>query len=184
MSTNISKYSSKLYLSKLHAAKQSITKPNPPSELLPWLETNGSLTAMLEAKSGQPLRVQRLFEGYRQLSLSQKKQLGLLGSVLNRPLLAWVREAQLYGNDELPWVTAQSIFPLASLEGRARRLQQLKGTPIGYVLFKRNRTLPNQRSIAYTDDGWQRQTHYDWYGRQLLISETFLPQFCQKLLDI
>ncbi|WP_201526474.1 chorismate--pyruvate lyase family protein [Psychrobacter frigidicola] len=152
----------------------------PPPALRPWLNTEGSLTAVLEAKAGQPLRVQRSFEGYRQLSLSQKQQLGLQGSALNRPMLAWVREAQLYGNDELPWVTAQSIFPLASLQGRAKRLQQLKGTPIGYVLFKRSRTLPNQRFIQHTSDGWQRQTRYNWYGRRLLISETFLPSFARK----
>ena len=149
----------------------------PPTELLPWLNAKGSLTAMLEVKAGQPLRVERSFEGYRQLSLIQKQQLGLQGSSLNRPMLAWVREVQLYGNDELPWVEAQSIFPLSSLKGRARRLQQLKGTPIGYVLFKRSRTLPNQRSIQKTATGWQRQTRYDWYGRRIMISETFLPAF-------
>ncbi|WP_350561351.1 chorismate lyase [Psychrobacter sp. CAL346-MNA-CIBAN-0220] len=155
----------------------------PPAELIPWLNTEGSLTAVLETKARQPLRVQRSFEGYRVLSLTQKRQLGLQGSALNRPMLAWVREAQLYGNDKLPWVWAQSIFPLPSLQGRARRLQQLKGTPIGYVLFKRRRTLPNKRFICHTAKGWQRQTRYDWYGRTLLISETFLPQFCQKMLD-
>ena len=150
---------------------------SPPSELLDFLNTEGSLTAMLEVKAGQPLRVKRNFEGYRLLSLAQKKQLGVKGAALSRPLLAWVREAQLYGNDERPWVQAQSIFPLPSLKGRARRLQQLKSTPIGYVLFKRSRTLPNQRSIEKTAEGWQRQTLYDWYGRKILISETFLAAF-------
>ena len=150
---------------------------SPPSELLDFLNTEGSLTAMLEVKAGQPLRVKRNFEGYRLLSLAQKKQLGVKGAALSRPLLAWVREAQLYGNDEQPWVQAQSIFPLISLKGRARRLQQLKSTPIGYVLFKRSRTLPNQRSIEKTAEGWQRQTLYDWYGRKILISETFLAAF-------
>ncbi len=157
-----------------------LTNSLPPTELLSWLNTEGSLTALLEAKAGQPLRVERSFEGYRLLSLIQKKQLGLQGAGLSRPLLAWVREAQLYGNDELPWVQAQSIFPLSSLKGRARRLQQLKSTPIGYVLFKRSRTLPNQRFIEHTADGWQRQTLYDWYGRKLLISETFLATFLSK----
>ena len=161
-----------------------LTNSLPPTELLSWLNTEGSLTALLEVKAGQLLRVERSFEGYRLLSLAQKKQLGLQGAVLSRPLLAWVREAQLYGNDELPWVQAQSIFPLSSLKGRARRLQQLKSTPIGYVLFKRSRTLPNQRFIEHTADGWQRQTLYDWYGRKLLISETFLSQFCQTSLEI
>ena len=150
---------------------------SPPSELLDFLNTEGSLTAMLEVKAGQPLRVKRNFEGYRLLSLAQKKQLGVKGAALSRPLLAWVREAQLYGNNEQPWVQAQSIFPLISLKGRARRLQQLKSTPIGYVLFKRRRTLPNQRSIEKTAEGWQRQTLYDWYGRKILISETFLAAF-------
>jgi chorismate--pyruvate lyase len=150
---------------------------SPPIELLDFLNTEGSLTAMLEVKAGQPLRVERSFEGYRLLSLAQKKQLGIKGAALSRPLLAWVREAQLYGNNEQPWVQAQSIFPLISLKGRARRLQQLKSTPIGYVLFKRSRTLPNQRSIEKTAEGWQRQTLYDWYGRKILISETFLAAF-------
>ena len=149
----------------------------PPTELLPWLNAKGSLTAILEERAGQPLRVKRSFEGYRLLSLVQKKQLGIQGIMLGRPMLAWVREVQLYGCDDAPWVQAQSIFPLDSLQGNARRLQQLKGTPIGYVLFKRCRTLPSERFIHHTAKGWQRQTRYDWYGRKLLISETFLPTF-------
>lgn len=153
----------------------------PPIEFIPWLDAKGSLTAMLEAKAGQPLRVKRSFEGYRRLTLGQKKQLGLQGAMLNRPMLAWVREVQLYGNDDAPWIEAQSIFPLRSLQGQARRLQQLKTTPIGYVLFKRCHTLPNERFIRHTDIGWQRQTRYDWYGRTLMISETFLPAFLSHL---
>ncbi|WP_201533812.1 chorismate--pyruvate lyase family protein [Psychrobacter immobilis] len=153
----------------------------PPAELIPWLHAKGSLTAMLEVKAQQPLRVERRFEGYRALSLAQKKQLGVQGAMLNRPMLAWVREVQLYGNDARPWVQAQSVFPLPSLTGRARRLQKLKGTPIGYVLFKRSRTLPNQRFIQHSRAGWQRQTRYDWYGRKLLISEIFLPAFLSNL---
>ena len=160
--------------SNLFASPATFT---PPSELVSWLNAEGSLTAMLEQRAGQPLRVERSFEGFRALTLQQKRQLGLQGSALNRPLLAWIRDVQLYGNDEQPWVAAQSIFPLSSLKGNARRLQQLKGTPIGYVLFKRRRTLPSQRFISHTDAGWQRQTRYDWYGRTLLISETFLASF-------
>lgn len=166
-------------MSQLNNSYSCITQPA--AQLLPWLEAKGSLTAMLEAKAGQPLRVQRQFEGYRRLSLVQKRQLGLQGSALNRPMMAWVREVQLYGDSEQAWVWAQSIFPVSSLRGRAKRLQQLKGTPIGYVLFKRSRTLPNQRGINDTKQGWQRQTCYDWYGRKLLISETFLPEFLATL---
>lgn len=160
---------------------RSLSYLSPPPALFAWLDSDGSLTGMLEAKAGQPLRVVRQFEGYQLLTLAQKKQLGVQGAALNRPMLAWVRDAMLYGRDDEPWVAAQSLFPLASLQGRARRLQQLKSTPIGYVLFKRHRTLPNQRFIQHTDLGWQRQTRYDWYGRKLLISETFLASFEQTL---
>ena len=149
--------------------------------LKPWLTSDGSLTAMLEAKAGQPLRVERTFEGYRPLTLAQKRQMGYQGHQLNRPMMAWVREVFLYGNDDLPWVEAQSIFPLPSLQGEARRLQQLKGIPIGYVLFKRQRTLPNQRWLSATQAGWQRQTLYRWHHRPILIRETFLPEFVQRI---
>lgn len=161
----------------------SSTHISPPVALLPWLNVDGSLTAVLEVKAGQPLRVERVFEGYRRLTLLQKKQLGVQGEMLNRPMLAWVREVQLYGNESRPWVKAQSIFPLPSLTGRARRLQQLKGMPIGYVLFKRKRTLPNQRIIQHTSEGWQRQTRYDWYGRKFMISEIFLPAFLSNAAE-
>ena len=152
----------------------------PPTDLLPWLTTDGSLTAMLEALSGQPLRVKRHFEGYRALSLGEKKQLCPIGT-WTQPQLAWVRETYLYGDADTPWVAAKSVFPLSSLQGEAKRLQHLKGVPIGYVLFKHNRALPNQRHITMTDTGWQRQTCYDWYGRKLLISETFLFAFTERL---
>ena len=111
-----------------------------------------------------------------------KKQLGYTGSKLNRPLMAWVREVELYGNSDKPWVTAQSLFPLTSLQGNAKRLQQLKNTPIGYVLFKRQATLPSTRRIHATAAGWQRQTLYDWHGRRFIISETFLAEFEKQLI--
>ncbi|HCI30379.1 MAG TPA: chorismate--pyruvate lyase, partial [Psychrobacter sp.] len=61
----------------------SIATSLPPIELVSWLNAEGSLTAMLEEKAGQPLRVERTFEGYRLLTLQQKRQLGLQGSALN-----------------------------------------------------------------------------------------------------
>lgn len=146
-------------------------------ETLLWLTSDGSLTALLEDKAGQPLKVERTFEGYRPLTLPQKKQLGYKGYQLNRPMLAWVREVLLYGNATMPWVAAQSVFPLTSLAGEARRLKYLQGTPIGYVMFKRQATLPSQRVIQLTPQGWRRSTVYQWHHRQILISETFLPEF-------
>lgn len=154
-----------------------MTKPQLPSKLKSWLTSSGSLTALLEAKAGQPLKVERTFEGYKRLTLTQKKQLGMSGNSLNRPIVAWVREVLLYGNENEPWIHAQSIFPLSSLQGNAKRLKNLKGTPIGYVLFSRQQRMPNKRSICSTNNGWQRQTVYDWHSRKIIITETFLPSF-------
>lgn len=142
-----------------------------------WLTSDGSLTALLEQKSGQSLKVERIFEGYRPLSLQQKQQLGYQGPQLNRPVQAWIRETYLYGNSEKPWIAAQSIFPLPSLQGEAKRLKHLSSTPIGYVLFKRQTSLPNKRCIVSTPLGWKRQTLYNWQGRPIIISETFLEAF-------
>lgn len=146
-------------------------------EAMYWVTSDGSLTALLEKKAGKPLKVVPTFEGYRALTLSQKKHMGYRGAQLNRPIMAWVRESLLYGNSEKPWIAAQSIFPLISLKGEAKRLQYLGGTPIGYVLFHRQNRLPNQRVIELTDLGWRRSTLYNWYNRELLISETFLADF-------
>ncbi|WP_051086844.1 chorismate--pyruvate lyase family protein [Psychrobacter lutiphocae] len=161
-----------------------------------WLTSNGSLTALLEQQAGQRLKVERAFEGYRPLTLAQKKQLGYQGTCLTRPMMAWVREVLLYGNSKQPWVVARSLFPLPSLQGEAKRLQSLQNTPIGYVLFKRQNKLPSIRyfqsiksqsqqapitekttTTATVDVKWCRHTLYDWYRRPLLISETFLPDF-------
>lgn len=154
-----------------------------PVNLLPYLYAKGSLTALLEQVANQPLRVDRVFEGFEPLSLIQKRQLGFVESgLLSRPMMAWNRLVWLYGDDDEPWVSAQSVFPLIGLQGDAKRLKHLKNTPIGYVLFKRQTALPNSRVIMNTQQGWQRQTSYDWYGRPLLITETFLPVFQKRLL--
>lgn len=164
--------------------------------LSPWLQSDGSLTARLEAKAGQPLRVVPTFEGYRLLTQEEKQRFSEVvkqtyqnkntihyTKLLTRPMMAWVRESLLYGDDSEPWVAAQSIFPLPSLKGEARRLKSLQGTPIGYVLFKRKPQHPSRRYIHLTPAGWQRQTGYVWHGRPLLIAETFLPAFERKLMD-
>lgn len=155
-----------------------------PSSLAFYLKAKGSLTALLEQLAGQPLKVVIEFEGFRKLSIAEKKQLQFQAGLFNRPVMAWVRQVKLYGDDEVPWVSAQSIFPLMSLQGDAKRLKYLKNMPVGYVLFKRQNVLPNRRLIVETQKGWQRQTCYDWYGRSLLIVETFLPAFQKYLLHV
>ena len=142
----------------------------PPAHLLPFLIAKGSLTTLLEQKAGQPLRVQIIYEGHQPIDFYHKK---LLNLPLHRPALAWVREVLLFGNETKAWVRAKSIFPIGSLSGNAKRLRHLKNTPIGYVMFKKNRQLPHKRTIFF-DEYWGRNTVYDWHGRQILVQEIFL----------
>lgn len=132
---------------------------------------------MLEKKAGKPLQVEIVFEGYRLLNLEQKKQLNIKGLGLNKPVIGWFREVLLYGNAIEPWIFAQSIFPIHSLKGNAKRLKNLNNTPIGYVLFKRQKQVDNTRLICRINNNWKRQSLYKWRGRNIMISETFLESF-------
>lgn len=138
-----------------------------PDQIHTLLHSQGSLTAQLERIAGQPLQVKIIGERYARPSLQQKLKLGL---PLAKPCLVWVREVALYGTDKTAWVQAMSVFPLTSLVGEGRRLKQLGNTPIGYVLFARQKYLPHVRTI----NGKTRQTVYEWRGRKILIEECFL----------
>lgn len=138
-----------------------------PTQIRTLLHSQGSLTAQLEKIAKRPLRVKVLSEGYRSLSLTTKKQLGLPP---NQPCIGWVRMVALYGTDEQAWVHAVSVFPITSLTGEGRRLKHLGTTPIGYVLFARQRRLPFVRTFANNC----RQTVYEWQGCKILIEECFL----------
>lgn len=146
-----------------------------PPKLLPFLTDTGSLTAKFEALSGQKLLVKSQFEGRQRLT---KNDIRRLNFNHHRLQSAWVREALLYGEpNDKAWVLARSVFPFSSLTGNAKQLANLGSKPIGYVIFGRNGATVQQRWIQLTEDGWQRISLYDWQGRKLLISETFLPQF-------
>lgn len=151
------------------------SKSQIPSNLLPYLIATGSLTAKLEQFSGQKLIVEPIFEGRQVLTLAEKRQLGL---PLDRPQSTWVREVLLKGHNHAEaWVAARSVFPFASLTGNAKQLTNLGTTPIGYVMFGRNGAIMVKRWVKQTENGWQRTSLYDWQGRKLLISETFLADF-------
>ena len=161
----------------------TLSSDRPDPRLIPYLTTDGSLTALLEAHAKRPLSVQILSEVLTPISRDQKQALGL---PLHRPAIAKVRTSLLYGDSEHPWVRAVSVFCLAHLKSDAKRLLSLGSTPIGYVLFKKQRTLPYQRLI-YQDStnaaqpNWVRQTVYDWHGCKVLVSECFLDAFVQSL---
>lgn len=143
----------------------------PPTTLSTYIYSHGSLTALLEQRAGQALCVNVIHEGHQLIDFTTKK---LLELPIHRPTIAWVREVELFGDDDKAWVRAKSVFPLISLVGNAKRLRYLKRTPIGYVMFKRNKNLPHKRTYFFDNEHWGRNTVYDWQGRAVLVQEVFL----------
>lgn len=164
MSGRIQRSSTQLKLSKM-----------PPESLLPWLSTTGSLTAQLETVLGKKLQVRRVHEGFKLMSPQMTQQIDPTGRTRQ---MAICREVELMGDQGAPWVSAQSWFVVSSLKGARRRLKNLGRTPLGYVLFDRT-GLECRRLINLTDQGWSRRNIYRWRGAELLVIETFRPEFAR-----
>lgn len=142
-------------------------------ELKTWLYASGSLTQQLTDLAKGSFKVLPTQEHFQRLHFIDSQW-------MNMPPqhTSWVRESYLYGCDEQPWVKAKSIFPILSLQSRARIFQHIGKKPIGWFLF--HRTNPNcQRRVILLEEGWTRQSCYTWHGCKFIVQETFLPAFEQ-----
>ena len=146
-----------------------------PSALKKWLYASGSLTLQLTELAGGKFKVQPLVEHFQRLDRLDAKWMKMPAQHTS-----WVRETYLHGCEEKPWVKAKSIFPILSLQGRARIFKHIGKKPIGYFLFQR--TNPKcERRVVRLPDGWTRQSCYTWHGCKFIVQETFLPEFEQYL---
>lgn len=142
-----------------------------PEHLHEWLYAQGSLTKQLTQLAGGQFQVEPLHEHFQRLSFQDAKWMNM-----PHQHTAWVREVYLYGASEQPWVKAKSIFPILSLQKKARIFQHLGKKPIGWFLFQR--TTPKcQRRVLHLPDGWTRQSCYTWHNCQFIVQETFLTEF-------
>ena len=142
-----------------------------PTALRHWLYASGSLTQQLTELGRGRFHVEPILEQFERLSFDDAKWLNM-----PHQHTAWVRESYLYGSDTQPWVKAKSIFPILSLQGRARIFQHIGKKPIGWFLFQR--TSPKcERRVISLDEGWTRQSCYTWHGCKFIVQETFLANF-------
>lgn len=142
-----------------------------PAMLRKWLYASGSLTQQLTDLAGGAFRVEPIQEHFQRLSFED-------ANWMKMPYqhTSWVRESYLYGCEDQPWVKAKSIFPILSLQKRARIFQYIGRKPIGRLLFQR--THPHcERRVIYLQEGWTRQSCYTWHGCKFIVQETFLPAF-------
>ena len=146
-----------------------------PAELRTWLHASGSLTQQLTDIANGQFSVQPVKEHFQRLNFID-------ATWMRVPFhhTSWVRESYLYGCEQQPWVKAKSIFPIQSLQRRARIFKHIGTKPIGWFLF--DRTNPKcERRVIWLDEGWTRQSCYTWHGCKFIVQETFLPAFLQYL---
>ncbi|MFC6052438.1 chorismate--pyruvate lyase [Acinetobacter sp. Ac_877] len=144
-----------------------------PPELRTWLYASGSLTQQLTDLAGGKFRVEPTQESFVRLTHLDAKWMNM-----SHHHTSWVRESFLYGSEKQPWVKAKSIFPILSLQKKARIFQHIGKKPIGMFLF--DRTNPKcERRVLLLEDGWTRQSCYTWHGCKFIVQETFLPAFEQ-----
>ena len=160
-----------------------------------WLFDSGSLTARLIAACDGKFRVEVLSQ---RREFPRRDEMLVLG--LRSRQQAQVRQVLLTCND-VPWVYARTIMPLASLQGALRGLTRLGNKPLGAVLFanpgmQRSEIQVTQLSAQHPcyavladkarEALWGRRSVFYLYNRPLLVSEFFLPaipqaQRCNKL---
>ncbi|MHA3891376.1 chorismate--pyruvate lyase family protein [Acinetobacter sp. GXMZU3951] len=146
-----------------------------PAELKTWLQASGSLTQQLTDVAQGQFSVKPVKEHFQRLNFID-------ATWMQVPFhhTSWVRESYLYGCEQQPWVKAKSIFPIQSLQRRARIFKHIGTKPIGWFLF--DRTEPKcERRVIWLDEGWTRQSCYTWHGCKFIVQETFLPAFLQYL---
>ncbi len=142
-----------------------------PPELKTWLYASGSLTQQLTDLAGGVFRVEPTAQHFQRLNRLDSQWMGV-----SHQHTSWVRESYLFGCEQQAWVKAKSIFPITSLQSRARLFQHIGNRPIGQFLFQR--TTPRcERRVLRLQEGWTRQSCYHWHGCQFIVQETFLPAF-------
>ena len=162
-----------------------------PRSLAPWLTDQGSLTARLQAHSGQQFAVQLLRQDW---AKAWPGELRLLGVDSRHKML--VREVVLQGRGE-DWVFARSLIPYSSLNGRLKALRHLDSRPLGALLFQDPDMRRDPLQVAaigaaheYVDPRYLNQADGNVWGRRsvfylqdnpLLVSEVFLPAFVHSL---
>ena len=156
-----------------------------PLEWRPWLLEKGSLTLRLQDLCGNNLSLEIISQCW-QIPLQSER--GLL-SLLDKQS-AFVREVIISGS-QTPWVYARSVLPETTLSGDLKKLSELGERPLGAWLFEqpsltrgrmevaeiKARYLLNLRQELVSDSMWGRRSMFYVQGKEMLVSEVFLPNF-------
>ncbi|MGL1832177.1 chorismate--pyruvate lyase family protein [Rhodocyclaceae bacterium SMB388] len=159
-----------------------------PPGLRPWLTDPGSLTGRIVERCLR-FRVVVLGQYVGRAMLDDRAVLSVRGHER-----VWVREVLLVA-DERVVVYARSVLTLRSLRGRWRLFRGIGGRPLGAALFAdpRIERLPLESTALDGRDAryhrasaiaglpdrperlWARRSRFRQSGRDLLVTEVFLP---------
>lgn len=177
------------FYSRWRPRHQLPLRDRPSPCLYSWLDDEGSLTARLVGLSKGQFQVEVLRQ---QLALPSRDEQQALS--MKRPARALIREVILRGYHQ-PWVFARSVLPLSSLSGKLRHLRKQRNRPLGAFLFSQPQLVRSPIAVAcfnaddaYLPPGiacssllWGRRSVFALDGKPLLVSEVFLPAFCDQL---
>lgn len=161
----------------------------PATRLAAWLQDSGSLTARLIDLSEGDFQVNVLRQ---QLAIPTRDEQQILG--MKHPIRALIREVVLMGAGQ-PWVFARSVLPITSLCGPLRHLRKQNNRPLGAFLFSQPHLerseiqiarIGNPQSyvpifLARGQELWGRRSVFFLESKPLLVSEVFLPDFCERI---
>ncbi len=160
------------------------THQSAPRNIRGWLFDQGSLTAKLQQRASGELSVRVLRQRSACATLSECRSLGL-----KMRSQCVIREVVLEGPGNVPWVFARSIFPMRSLTGPLQHLKKFGTRPLGGYLFSQPKLKRGPIQIAALKQAennipselqqgcllWGRRSVFSLFGRELLVSEVFLP---------
>lgn len=146
-----------------------------PRHWQPWLRDQGSLTRRLTRAARGDFNVRVLSQCWAMPTADEARALGM--PPRQRAL---IREVELRGTGDTPWIYARSVLPAATLTGRERRLRLLGSRSLGSLMFSDPSLTRSPLSAAclQADDGqlyWARRSVFRLHGKPLLVCEVFLP---------
>lgn len=146
-----------------------------PGHWRPWLQDPGSLTQRLTRAANGEFAVRVLSQRWACPSADEARALGI-----QTRQVALIREVELLGRDNAPWVYARSVLPATTLTGRERRLRLIGSRSLGSLMF-RDASLSRSPLVSarlQDDDGqtyWARRSVFRLHNKPLLVCEVFLP---------
>jgi chorismate--pyruvate lyase len=153
----------------------------PPAEFTDWLFDANSLTARLQSRYPQNLRLEVIGQRWERATINEARQLdiGPKQLCLERRIVFKVAQHEV--------VVARTMMPRTSLQGRLRRLTQLGTRPLGAALFADPSTRRIQLEVAWIPPAhplfpdlkypaWGRRSLFQIADKPILVYEVFLPQ--------